>query len=211
MEQWRRSEVPSLASIHFECLQHFSTWCPIYTSLPFHCVYIPWLRCIMHACTFLRSLQAAHGYRTHLRVLQPLFLLLSLPSSLLFHSQPTFTLSPAPASSLHGRRECVCSGWKGEEGGVVFYTCGLWRNLPVHLELREEEPVGCGTTDKGDTYTLTPDHWRKRRGRQLEILTFRSGDNPPTPGATFCFCCCVFWKTLSESCHMCFSAVWIHL
>ncbi len=55
--------------------------------------------------------------------------------------------------------ESACSGWKGEEGGVVFlYFNVLWRNLPVCLELREEEPVGCGTPDKGDIYTLTLDY-----------------------------------------------------
>lgn len=38
----------------------------------------------------------------------------------------------------------------------VFKTLnGLWRNLPVCLEQREEEPVGCGTLDKGDINTLT--------------------------------------------------------
>lgn len=53
----------------------------------------------------------------------------------------------------------VRSRWKKGRGGVVFCTFnGLWRNLPVRLELGEEEPVGCGTLDKGDIYTLTLDH-----------------------------------------------------
>lgn len=62
-------------------------------------------------------------------------------------------------------KESVFSvGGKGKKAELCFCTFnGLWRNLPVCLELGEEEPVGCGTSDKGDINTLTLDHWSKKR------------------------------------------------
>lgn len=60
---------------------------------------------------------------------------------------------------------------KGKKAELWFCTFnGLWRNLPVCLELGEEEPVGCGTSDKGDINTLTLDHWSKKRRRRFLIL-----------------------------------------
>lgn len=34
------------------------------------------------------------------------------------------------------------------------------------------------TPDKGDIYTLTLDHWSKRRSRQLRSFIFHIADNP---------------------------------
>lgn len=91
---------------------------------------------------------------------------------------------------------CACVQWveRGRRRSCVLYFHGLWRNLPVRLELREEEPVGCGTPDKGDTLTL--DHWSAGRSRQLESLTFQRRKRSTTPGLLLCVC--VFWKSLSE-------------
>lgn len=108
---------------------------------------------------------------------------LCFSTSFCVHSRrPTFTLSSAPACSLfpgvhtcgevHAVGRAGSEKWmeKGKRRSCVLYFNGLWRNLPVRLELGEEEPVGCGTLDKGDIYTLTLDHYSARRSRQLETI-----------------------------------------
>lgn len=54
---------------------------------------------------------------------------------------------------------------------------GLWRNLPVRSQPREEEPAGCGSPDKGDINTLTLDLWslRRRGRRESESRGLRGG------------------------------------
>lgn len=102
------------------------------------------------------------------------------------------------------KREYVGRGWKGKEGGVVLYFNGLWRNLPVRSELREEEPVGCGTPDKGDIYLLTLDHWSKRRGTE---------DNSQLLDYFFCvlekflLCVCQLYGFICELRDVCAGAV----
>lgn len=189
--------------------------------LPFRCgcvFFIPLLRYIMYVIAFLYSFSSGvqipntpAAAPASLSTPLPAFLNSSL-SSLSTKKPPLLCHLHLPAVSVERaymwRRECVCSGWKkGEEGGVVFCTLvGLWRNLPVRLEQGEEEPVGCGTPDKGDIYTLTLDHWSERRGRQLENFTFLHRRQSSTPGLLLViFLCVCLWKTLSER-----DLLWIH-
>lgn len=68
-----------------------------------------------------------------------------------------------------------------------MYFYGLWRNLPVCLELREEELVGCRTPDKGDINTLTPE---QRERETTEKLHFVRKRQPSTPTVNLS----VVWK-----------------
>lgn len=109
------------------------------------------------------------------------------------------------------RGEGICRvGGKGKKAELCFYTFnGLWRNLPVRLELGEEEPVGCGTPDKGDIYTLTLDYWSERRGKQLESFIFPRRRRSLTSGLLlFLYFGKLFFQ---KGTFLCFSAVWIHL
>lgn len=190
-------------------------------SLPFRCgcvFFIPWLRYITYVIAFLYSLRVERRHRTHLTPLRPLStplpaFLNSFSISFHFHREQKnkqkkhlyFVICTCLLSLQRGHtcgEESVYAvGGKGEEGGVVFCTLmGLWRNLPVRSELGEEEPVGCGTPDKGDIYTLTLDHWSERRQTAGE-LHFSTQET--TPGLLFFLCVCL-WKTVRKG------PLWIH-
>jgi len=68
-------------------------------------------------------------------------------------------------------RLCMQLVEKGKKAELCLYFNGLWRNLPVRSELGEEEPVGCGTPDKGDIYSLTLDHWSQKERKRSSLST----------------------------------------
>lgn len=98
------------------------------------------------------------------------------------------------ASALPCVRACVW--WKkGRRRSCASCTwMGLWRNLPVRSQQREEEPPECRSPDKGDINTLTLDLWSLgRRGR-------RESESRGLRGGVFCrirrahvFVSCAHW------------------
>lgn len=98
-----------------------------------------------------------------------------------------------------GRRSCFCNLMGCRETWLSTWSC-------------ERRSLWGVTPDKGDIYTLTLDHWSKRRSRQLRSFIFHTADNPQLLHYFFFVC---FGITLGrvgaakERDRMRLSAVWI--
>lgn len=181
------------------------------------------LALIQHKCHHITPFYrqwVVYRYQTHLLLPNPLFL---TPLLAYCASSPFLPTSAEErhlyfviCTCLHVSVECaymwrskfVCSGWKGEEGGVVFCTLMGCRETWLSAWSWERRSLwGVGLQTK-ETHT----HWHWITGAKgaadswgASLSTQQTIHN----SSTSCFFFFVCWKTLGKRGLMCLPALWI--